>query len=98
MLSFLPLCVSVHMPVYVFCFVFRGKKTNPRHTLPAFRHLPEPWKPGIPLDRKGFRLDLTSVSRGCQILRARRAESAAERGGRGPREDGPALGPSLPSF
>lgn len=63
------------------CFVFRGKnKTNPRQTQSAFRHLPEPWKPVIPLDRKDFRLDLMSMSRGGQPLRAGREQSPPQEG------------------
>lgn len=63
------------------CFVFHGKnKTNTRQTQSAFRHLPEPWKPVIPLDRKGFRLDFMSTSRGCQPPRAGREQSPPQKG------------------
>lgn len=97
MFDFLPLCV-VCMHPYLFCFVFRGKKTNPRQTQPAFRHL-QPWRPVIPLDRKDFRLDLMSMSRGSRRwLRAERAESTAERGVGRPRGEGPTLGPPLPAL
>lgn len=80
MLGYLPLCVSAYVPVCLFCFVFPGKKTNPRQTQPAFRHLPGPWKPVIPLDRKDFRLDFVSMFRICQLLRAEREQTPVQKG------------------
>lgn len=81
MLCYLPSCVSVSACVLVlFCFVFRGRKTNPGQIPPAFQHLPGLWKPVIPLDRKDFRLDLVSMFRVCQLLRAEREQSPLQKG------------------
>ena len=87
-LNFLP-CVSC---ARARCFaLFSVERKHPRQAQPAFRHLLEPWKPVIPLDRKDFRLDLMSTSRSSWRLRVERAESTAERGVSGPRWEGPAL-------
>lgn len=92
-------CVSMRMPHVSVLFCFPCKENKPKANTACVSTSPEPWKPVIPLDRKDFRLNSVSTSRGSWLLRAwERAESTAERGVGGPREDSPTLGTPLPPF
>lgn len=81
------------------CFIFRGKQNKPKANTVCISTYPRAVETSNSLGQEGFPVGLNAhVQRLPAAEGWERAESATERGVRGPREDSPAMDPHPPSF